>query len=283
MLTQIRLELFKLVRRPRSYLGFGALGVMSGLVVLGLALGGEESIRPGSIQALQMIGSIRNGAFVAWMMLVIPPSSQFMLPLFSCAVSGDMVSGESADGTLRSLLSRPIKRGTLFGAKFIASVLYVFALTFFLGLSAYLIGRIFLGHGALVTLGTPNGFTGELNFFGNDAEAAARLAMAYAFAAFATLSVAALAFLISALISNSLGAIGGAMMIMIMLQITQAIPYFNSIQPYLFTHHMNTASDFFSSTIPWAEVGKSAGVLLAYIAGFFSLGLIIFNRRDVLS
>ena len=281
MITLIRLEVFKLIRRLRSYLGFGALLAMAGLVVLALALGGDVTFGPSIPQGFGMIGSYQNGGFVAWMLLMM--ATRFLLPLFACVVVGDMISGEAADGTLRVVLSRPVGRGKLFAGKFVVSALYVLKLTFFLGIAAYGIGSIFLGHGALVAFDEGNSTAGPGVYVYNELEGIVRLLAAYAFAALGVLSVATIAFFISVLVSNSLGAIGGAMMTFIIFEIVGAISYFKPIHPFLFTTHMHSMGGLFATPIPWAEIGKSIGVLAVYVLTFFIAGLVIFRRRDVLS
>ena len=280
MATQIRLEIFKLARRARSYLGFVALAAMAGLVVLGLAKGRppfEESFG----QGFMTVGSYLNGGFVAWFLLRM--AMMFFLPLFACVVAGDLISGEAADGTLRTVLSRPVGRASLYAAKFAVSVLYAAALTFFVGIAAYAIGTAFLGRGVLVTFqeGTMLGAQGIYVY--SESEGLARLTGAYAFASLGVLSVAAIAFFLSAILSNSLGAIGGAMMAFIIFGILGVIDYFKPIRPCLFTTHIDTWRWIFIRPIPWAEIMRSLGVLAAYVVTFFAAGLAIFARKDVLT
>lgn len=276
----VRLEILKLTRRMRSYLGFWALAAMSGLMVLGMALG-PPPFEQSFPQGLVTVGSYLNGGFVAWALLRM--ATQFFLPLFACVVTGDMISGEAADGTLRAILSRPIKRGSFYTGKFAVSTMYVVALTFFLGITAYLAGNIFLGRGALVTFqeGTMLGAQG-IHIFG-EMDGLIRLIAAYTFASLGVLAVATVAFFLSAIVMNSLGAIGGAMMTLILFQIVGAIDYFKPIRPFLFTTHIDASNAFFANPIPWADVERSALVLLAYVVVFFTAGLLVFQRKDVLS
>jgi len=278
--TCIRLEIFKLTRKLRSYLGFGALAAMAGLVVLGLARG-RPPFEASFEQGFVTVGSYLNGGFVAWFLLRMV--MMFFLPVFACVVVGDMISGEAADGTLRAVLSRPVGRGSLFVAKFAVSVLYVIALTLFLGVAAYAVGAIFLGRGALATFqeGTMLGAQGIYIY--NEGEGLVRLLGAYGFASVAVLSVATIAFFLSSVLTNSLGAIGGAMMTFILFGVVGAIDYFKPIHPYLFTTHMDSWRGLFLTPVPWGQVVKSLGILLAYISVFFAAGLAVFRRKDVLS
>jgi len=281
MVRQIRLEVFKLVRRGRSYLGFGALLLISGLAVVAL-LFGPHMIETSMSQGFITAGSYLNGGFVAWTMLNAPPTALF-LPLFACVVTGDMVSGETADGTLRTVLSRPVGRGSLFAAKFAVSVIYVVALTLFLGIAAYGIGTIFLGRGVLVTF-QEGSMLGAQGIYVYDArEGLTRLAAAYAFVSVGVLSVATIALFLSTIVANSLGAIGGAMLTLIVFGILAMFDFFKPIHPFLFTTHLDRWRDFFTTPIPWGEIRTSLAVLFAYIVVFLLAGLTVFTRKDVIS
>jgi ABC-2 type transport system permease protein len=71
--------------------------------------------------------------------------------------------------------------------------------------------------------------------------------------------------------------------------------YDRTIKPFLFTSHMLAWKGFFytkvdagGSAIPGTienlqAIIKSFWVLIAYIAGFVSSAIIIFNRKDILS
>ncbi|MBI2843940.1 MAG: ABC transporter permease [Armatimonadetes bacterium] len=280
MTTQIRLELFKLARKGRSYLGFGALIAIVGLVILGFRLG-PPPFEASFAQGFVMVGSYLNAGFVAWFLLRV--MLQFFLPLFACVVTGDLISGEAADGTLRTILSRPVGRRNLLASKFAVSLFYVIVLTFFLGVASYAAGAIFLGRGMLVTFqeGTMLGAQGIYIYA--EPEGLARLAAAYAFASLGVLSVATIAFFLSTLVANSLGAIGGAMMTMILFQILGVFDYFKPIHPYLFTTHMSAWTGLFAEPVPWGEIWKSLGTLSVYVAAFFTAGMAVFVRKDVLS
>ena len=228
-----------------------------------------------------IIGDMRNAGFVTFFALIA--AAQLLLPLFSCIVVGDMVSGEAADGTLRSVLARPISRTKLLCAKYAVSMLYVLALTFSLGIAAYIIGSIFLGRGAIPIMLESTNFGFPAYYQYPELEGISRLATFYAFTVLGMLSVATIAFFISSFVGNSLGAIGGAMMTLIIMHIIGAIPYFENIRPYLFTTYIASGSAFLADPVPWDEVRKAAITLSTYIIVFFGLGLFVFRRKDVLS
>lgn len=193
MLTQIRLELFKLARRGRSYIGFIALLGITWLVVFAFKLGGPPFPEMSSL-GFTTYGSMLNGGFVSWFLL--KAMTNFFLPLFVCVVTGDLISGEAADGTLRSMLTRPVSRTQLYTSKFITAVIYTAALTFFLGIASYIVGAIFLGRGVLITF--PFSVDeGQRAIFVTESEVDGliRLSGAYAYASLSALAIGSIAFI----------------------------------------------------------------------------------------
>lgn len=280
MLTQIRLELFKLTRRGRSYLGFVALMGIAGLVVLGFRQ--ESPFQDVSALGFISAGSVLNGGLIAWFLLRF--TIMLFLPLFVCVIAGDLISGEAAEGTLRSMLTRPQSRGRLFVSKFITAVIYTVALTLFLGIVSYVTGAIFLGRGVLMTFqsGTIL-YPQEIFVTESEADGLMRLLGAYTFSSLSMLAVGSIAFFLSTIVTNSLGAIGGAMVVYIAFRLLGVISYFDPIEPYLLTTHIETFERFFVEPIPWAEIRNSASILLIYVAVFAGAGFIVFSRKDVLS
>lgn len=69
--------------------------------------------------------------------------------LFLALVSGDIVSKETEDGTLRMTLCRPVSRLRVLGVKYLTCVTYTFALTFFIGICAMLLGWMWRGLGSV--------------------------------------------------------------------------------------------------------------------------------------
>ncbi len=280
MIRQLRLEAFKLTHRGRSYIGPAALLGMAGLMVIGLKMGPPPfgASVPGMFTSA---GSYVNGGFLAWFQLRL--AMTFFLPLFACVVTGDLISGEANDGTLRTMLSRPVRRGRLYLSKFLVALAYSVALTYFLGLAAYALGSAFLGHGSLLTFqeGTLLGAGGVYGY--SESEGLVRLAVAYGFAAVGVMSVATIAFFISSWTTSSLSAIGGAIAVMILFNIVGIIDYFRPVHPYLFTTYFDSWNLIFVDPVPRGEVTKALGVLFAYVAVFFTAGLVVFKRKDILS
>ena len=138
MIKQIGFEVFKMSRRPRSYIGFAALLFINSMVLLGLKYGrlSDFAMNSASGSGMQVVGSPANGEFMAWLVLASPMVSisilTMFMPFFVCLIFGEIFAGESSDGTLRMVLSKPIKRFTLLTSKFAAGLIYTLSLVLFL-------------------------------------------------------------------------------------------------------------------------------------------------------
>jgi ABC-2 type transport system permease protein len=126
MVRQIRFELYKMAKRPRSYMGFAAFLAINAIMILAAKYGGlSDQVAAGAGGgALQMTGSVLNAEFMAWFVVGSPIAGGiliFWLPLFATLVIGDIFAGENSEGTIRALLARPVTRASVFWAKFVAS------------------------------------------------------------------------------------------------------------------------------------------------------------------
>lgn len=275
MIRLMFLEFGKLARRPRSYLGYLGVLLLIGPTMLALHQGNPERMfRNQAGSGFEIIGSFCNALFLA--RTLMEPAMAVFIPLFVSLIAGDMVSGEEAEGTLRVLLVRPVSRAAVLSAKYAVALLHAATIPLFLLLAALSLGGIFFGYGDMLTPGD-----GIVVYPQN--EALARLFGATLTGALGMGTIAAVAFLLSVLTRNSNGAIIGAMMLLIISGTVGQIPYFERIQPYLFTTHLGAWRLFFEQAIPWKEIAQAAAWHLSYITLCFLAALSIFQRKDILS
>lgn len=285
MLRQIGFELFKMSRRPRTYLGFAAFLVINFLVLLGVKYGdiGQMAANQAVGFGSELVGRTATAEMMAWVTIAsfasVPILTMFM-PFFVSLIFGEIVSGESADGTLRTVLARPVRRGSLFAAKFIACMIYAAGLLGFVGLSAYVMGWIAFGRGGFISMGT---FEQPMITYYNSSEALHRLALAYGLTAAAMAAFGMIAFFISTWLNNSMGAIGGAVMLLFAMFIVGEIPYFAPAKNYLISTHLLVGQKAFVDPIPWREIWTSLSYLGAYLAALFAASILIFWRKDILT
>jgi ABC-2 type transport system permease protein len=274
-----RIELFKIFKKPRTYIAFAAIAIIIGLIQLALYVD-DESYMDFMLQTIRLSfdieGKMMNGYLVFF---VILHTLLVHVPLLICLIAGDMISGEANMGTLRMLMTKPVSRTSLLLSKFFAASIYTILLLTFMAVLGLL--------GSIALFGTSDLIVQKSDMFilFDRGDVLWRYAGAYGFAALSMIMVAALAFFLSVFAENSIGPIIAAMSVIIVSTIltTMDIPFFNAIKPYLFTNHMLNWKGFFERPVDYAEVLKSSLVLLGHIVFFVSLGIFIFRRKDILS
>jgi len=285
MLKLIGFEIFKMSRRPRTYLGFAVSLLISICVMLGLKYGHLEMVSTHNMnrQGFGLVGSPINAEFMSWMVVGSPlafPILTMVMPFYICLVFGEIFGGEMAEGTLRPVLARPVRRTTFFVSKFIAGLIYGLCQGYFLGISAYIIGLIFFGRGGLMATGT---FEHPALAWYAEAPGLARLAFGYLLMCAGAVTVGMIAFFISSWLNNSLGALGGSLMLLFSCLVIGEIPWFKPIKNYLFTTHLFAGQNAFLDPIPWHDVKFAVECLGVYVIVLFLISLLIFRRKDVLA
>lgn len=279
MWTITRIELFKIFKKPRTYIAFAAIGLIIILIQLAMFADGESYMEfmMGNINsAFDIEGKKLNGFFIFYLIL---HTLLVHIPLLICLVAGDAVAGEANMGTLRLLVSKPVSRTALMLSKFLATSVYTLLLLLFMAV----IGLA----GSIALFGVSDLMVQKSDMFIllDKSDVLWRYAAACGFAALSMITVAALAFLFSVFAENSIGPIISAMSVVIVCTIltTMDIPIFYALKPYLFTNHMLNWKGFFDNPVDLPEVLKSAAVLLFHIVLFVSLAIYFFRKKDVLS
>jgi ABC-2 type transport system permease protein len=275
----LQIEIYKIFKRPRTYISFVAIGAIVVLILLAFYADGSNYMAFG-LQSLSgsfdIQGKIVNGYLICF---VILQTLLIHVPLLITLVAGDLIAGEANMGTLRLLMTKPFSRARLLSAKFMASVIYVLLLLLWMAFLALLVSVFIFGTGDLMILKS------EEVIILDKADILWRYFAAFGFAAIAMTTVAALAFLLSVFAENSIGPIVMTMSVIILFTILSSldIPIFNSIKPFLFTSHMIGWKGFFDAPVIWQHVLKSAVILLFHILLFVGTAILVFNKKDILS
>ncbi len=274
-----KIELFKIFKKPRTYIAFAAIAAIIFLVQLAFYLDGEKYM--GFVMAsvessFTLEGNMMNGYFIFF---VILQTLLVHVPLLISLLAGDMVAGEANMGTLRLLASQPVSRSSIILSKFWATCIYVLLLLSFMAMLGLFGSMMLFGTSDLMV------FKSDKLLLINRADVLWRYAAAYGFAVLSMITVAALAFLFSVFAENSIGPIIAAVSVIIVCTIltTMDIPFFNAMKPWLFTNHMLNWKGFFERPVDNPEVLKSALFLMGHIAFFVSLSVYIFRKKDILS
>lgn len=272
-------ELIKISRRPRSYIGFGVVAFICLMLQFAFYQDGRSILSFVTQQlenSFSIQGHVLNGNLVCFILL---QTLIVQLPLLVALVTGDIVSGETASGTIRFLLTRPASRSKIVLAKWVASLLYTLALLVWLGIIALFLSRAIFGASDMIAVNS-EAITiiraDDINW---------RYAWAFLIAFLSLSLIASLSNMLSCLMDNSITPIVTVMAIVIVFTIigTFEAPVFDLIRPYLFTTHMISWRSMFEDPLPMADIRQSCLVLLAHIAVFLGVSLYSFNRKDIIS
>jgi len=278
MRTLIFIELEKIFKKWRTYIGFIAIGVLVPIVQIALYFTGKDYLRAlthGLQDSFIMVGNLFNGYLVANLIL----NALFIhIPFLIVLVGGDLLAGEATSGTYRMLLTRPISRFQVITAKFIAGVIYIISLLGWLAFLSLGVSILIFGTGELITFSD-----GLIIFQSNDI--LWRFGMAYFFATISMAAVFSVSFFFSSLVENAIGPIVASMAVIIIFFILSALPIdiLQEMKTYFFTSHMGVWSNFFHDPVDYSEVFNSALVLLAHVFGLYGITLYIFIKKDILS
>lgn len=292
MWALLRIELYKIFKRPRTYIAFAVIAVIILLVQIALKYGGKEYaglMMSGMNETFEVpTEQILNGYLVCYIVLNL---LLIHVPILVALVAGDVVAGEANMGTLRLLVSKPISRIELLLVKFIASGVYTILLLIWVAIFALAL--------SIILFGTNDLFVARE--YGSNiiskSDVLWRYGAAFLFAALGLITVAALAFTFSVFADNSVGPIVATVCVIIVFTIlTQMqIPFYDeTVKPWLFTTHMLGWKGFFyvkgneGVTIPgsiedFSQIIKSALFLLGYCLVFLSFAFWYFNKKNILS
>jgi len=272
-------EFIKISAKPRSYIGIGAITLIIVIILFAMKADGLSVISFVTVpfeQSLAFEGAILNGnliAFIILQMLIIH------VPLLIALVTGDLVSGEGAMGTIRLLLTKPISRTSILFSKYLAGCAYTLVILLWMAFLALIVGKWIFGVGDLMVLNSDGLIIIQQQ------DLAWRFVCGFAVAYLSMVMISTLSLTLSCFSENSIGPIVTTMAIIILFTIigTLDIPSLNRVQPFLFTTHMVSWRNFFEAPLPIKKIIESAVILLVHIVGLLSVAVYKFNRKDILS
>jgi ABC-2 type transport system permease protein len=292
----LQIELFKIFRRPRTYIAFGAIAAIVILIQVALKYDGKSylDLLLNNIKSTFELSDDRkegilNGYFICFAIL---NTLLIQMPLLVALIAGDSIAGEANMGTLRLSLARPISRTEYMLVKFLASVIYTILLLIWMALLALFGSMLIFGTNDLIILRS------ESIDIMERVDVLWRYFAAFGYAAVALTTIAALSFLLSVFAENSIGPIIATMSIVIVFTILSEmnIPiYDRTVKPFLFTTHMVAWKGFFyvqadeeQQTIRGSienlpAIMRSMSILLTYIVVFVTSAILVFRRKDILT
>ncbi len=265
-----RVELGKLLRRPRTWVSLALLVGLPTVVAVFLAVT-DIGPRPGEGPAF-LSAVLNNGTlFPAAALAIVLP---LFLPISVAVVAGDMVAGEAAAGTLRYLLVRPVGRTRLLVAKLSVTALYVLLAVVLVSGAGYVVGRLLFGVHPLPSVSGPPLST---------ADATLRTVLTVLYVGWSMLGVAAVALFLSTVTDSSLAAALGALAVLVASQVLDLLDAAAAVRPYLPTRYWLAFVDLFREPILWRNVQRGVALQALYMAVLLALAWANFASKDVTS
>ena len=243
-------------------------------VLLGIAIKlGSRTSRGGGGGGPAFIGQItQNGLFLAFTSLVV--TLPLFLPLAVAVVAGESIAGEASTGTLRSLLVVPVNRSRLLAVKFAGIVAYAAAGAAVIAVAGVLVGFVLFPTGPVTLL------SGTVIPLGN---ALLRVALVALYVAAMLAAVAAIGLFVSTLTEVPLAAMATTAIVVVTVEILDAVPQIASIHPWLFTNWWLSFGDLLRDPVALDQMGRGLLVDAAYVVVFGTLAWARLTTKDVTS
>jgi ABC-2 type transport system permease protein len=221
-----------------------------------------------------------------FMRMFVENSIDLFLPLMVMVIAADLVSSEASGGTIKLLLTRPIKRWRILLSKYIAMILSISFILLSVTLISYLISGAVFGYGGwnlpLLTGFTINGE--ELNTSNVHVLPQWQyLSMELGLAWFVSVIVGTLTFMLSVLMRSTAAVMGIMLATLISGAILSSMVSSWESAKYLFMVNLRL-TDYISGTAPPID-GMTLGFSMTVLAVWGLVGLVVsfvvFTKRDV--
>jgi ABC-2 type transport system permease protein len=205
-------------------------------------------------------------------LLMLGFAAQWVLPLLTALVAGDIFASEDQHGTWKTVLTRSASRAQLFWAKTITALAFAVCVLVLLAASTILSSVLIVGHQDLT------GLTGQVIPSGT----AARLVVAsWATALAPLLGFTCLAILLSIRTRNPAFGIAAPVVIGMVMQLVGSLGGVDAIRPFLLTTpfeswHGLLAQHPFHSPLLWGLAVCAGWCLVCLTTAYISL-----RRRDI--
>ncbi|MBB1242483.1 ABC transporter permease subunit [Streptomyces durbertensis] len=265
----LRVEAVRQLRRRRTLVMGGLLAALPFILLIAFAIGDGD--RPGRRITLMDTATASGLNFAAVSLFV---SAGFLLVIPVALFCGDTVASEAGWSSLRYLLAAPVPRWRLLWSKLVVALAFSVAAIVLLPLVALAVGTVAYGWGPL-RIPTGGALPAD--------EALLRLGLAVLFIVLSQLVTAGLAFWLSTRTDAPLGAVGGAVGLVILGNVLDAVTALEDWREFLPAHWQFAWLDALQPELVWDGMVKGTAVSLAYALVLFALAFRGFGRKDVVS
>ncbi len=297
MLSLLQIELFKISKRPRTYIAFAAITAIVMIFQFAFKADGQSymNLMLQNVQdnfELDRSKAI-NGYFMCYIIL---NTLLVQVPILVALIAGDAISGEANMGTLRLIMTKPVSRTQLIMVKFFASFLFTVFLLIWMAVMALFLSLFIFGADDMLIFRVKGEESQILQITKDDV--LWRYFAAFGYAAVALTVIASLGILLSVFAENSIGPIVATVCIVIFFTIVSNInvPIIDkNVKPWLFTSYLVGWKGFFyigtdvdgqpikGSIENWAAIRNSLYILMSHIAIFLGIAIYSFRKKDILS
>jgi ABC-type transport system involved in multi-copper enzyme maturation permease subunit len=267
----LRVEVVRQLRRRRTMVAFGILLVLPWILVGAFEISGGPS--PGD-QTPGLVAEATAGGlnFAAFSFFV---SAGFLLVVAVALFCGDTVATEASWSSLRYLLAAPVPRARLLRQKLAVALAYSAVGVTTFPLMSMIAGTIAFGWHPL-----------HLPASGDQLSSGAalgRLGIVLLYVLISEVFVAGVAFLLSVSTDSPLGAVGGAVGLVIVSTILDQVTALGNWREILPTHWQFAWLDALSAQISWTMMIEGAAVSVSYGIVLLALAFRRFRTKDILS
>lgn len=293
----LQIELYKISKRPRTYIAFVAITAIVVIFQFAFKADGQSymDLMLQSVKdtfAFDRIQAI-NGYFMCYIIL---NTLLIQVPILVALIAADSISGEANMGTLRLLISKPISRSQIILVKFAAATIFTIFLLVWMAVTSLFLSILIFGTGDMLVFRS-KGDESQILLITSD-DVMWRYYAAFAYATVALTVIAALSLFLSIFAENSIGPIIATVCIVIVCTIVSNInvPIIDKhVKPFLFTSYLVGWKGFFyintdgnNNTIKgslenWPAIRRSLLILIAHIVVIVWASITVFKRKDILS
>ncbi|GAA4483924.1 ABC transporter permease [Actinoallomurus oryzae] len=268
----LRVEAARQLRRRRTWIAFAVLLLLPWVLAAAFKIGGSPSGDNPNTPGLVTVATTGALNFTAFTLFA---SVGFLLVVAVALFCGDTVASEAGWASLRYLLAAPVPRVRLLRQKLIVALSLSALAVLSLPVMAMITGIYVFGWARLRLPATdtalPNG------------TALTRLLIIVGYILVSELVVAALAFLLSVTTDSPLGAVGGAVGLVIVSNIIDAVTALGHWREFLPTHWQFAWTDALQPDLVWTGMVKGMVLSASYAVIFLALAVRRFRNKDVVS